>query len=525
MKNLLQILVVVLSLAIFSSCRKNSTSWDTDWSAPIAYGSLGLDDIKQDSIFTVNPDSSLHLIYTTDVTSINFDSLFKIPDTTISERVAIAINLNIPPGTSFINQADEREFDIDGAEIKELAVKTGEAKIRISNPFETGVYLTITLPGVQKDGIDLTVTSFVEAGSSSNPSSFELDVDFAGYFMDLRGADGTSWNTLTSIFEVMSDPDGDTTFVTNQDSIEIDVRFIDLTPSYGRGYFGNRVISSADTINLDFMKSFVDGTFLIDSVNMNLNIINGVVVIASGVVNQLTAINSQNNSITNLNHPIVGQNININQASGAWETLEPFVYPININSNNSNVNGFIQSLPDKVVLDYNIEINPLGNISGGNDYFYPKSEMAVELALDMPTRISFDHLKFVDTFDLKLNQNPEATRITNGQLLLKSENYFPFALDAELVFLDESGAPIDTLFSNGNIEPGIPTLNGKVNSPSYSEVIYLVDENFINVINNAHKIMILADVDNENHPLTYNLYNHYSIEFKLYANIGLNIQF
>ncbi len=516
---------LILISVIFFSCKRNGTSWDTRWAAPIAYGTLSIDDLVQDPIFATNPDSTLQLIYTTNIVDLDFDSLFKIPDTTITEKIALAISLDVPPGTSFINQIDEREFDIENAQIKELGIKSGGAEIKVLNPIETGVYLTITLPGVQKQGVDLEVTSFVQAGTSSNPTEFNLSVDFSGYIMDLRGADGNSWNTLISVFEVQSDPNGDTVYVTNLDSIQIDVAFKDLVPDYGRGYFGNRVLSSNDTIDLEFMKKFVDGSVLIDSVNLNLNIVNGVVVVASGVVNQLTSINSTTNTSINLNHSIIGQNININPASGSWNTVTPFIYPININSANSNIQPFLENLPDQLIMDYEFEINPLGNISGGNDYFYPLSEMGVELQLDMPTKFSVNHLKFIDTFDLEINQNPEATRITDGELILTADNFFPFALDVELIFLDEMGLPIDTLFSNGYLQAGIPDGNGKVNTPTNSQIIYLVDQNFMQVIENSKQIMIWADLNNSSHPMSYDLYNHYLIDFKLRSNIGLNIQF
>jgi hypothetical protein len=515
---------LIISIAAFCiGCKRNGTSWDTNWTAPIAYGTLDLNDLVQDSVFAVNPDSTLQLIYKTKIVDLDFDSLFKIPDTTIQEKIALAITLEVPPGMSFLNQVDEREFDIENAQIKELQIKSGKAVVTVFNPIETGIYLTITLPGVVKQGQDLTTTAFVEAGTLSNPTPFNMEVDFTGYTMDLRGSSGNSWNTLQSIFEVQSDPNGDSVTVTNLDSIQIDVAFQNLIPDYGKGYFGNRILGGLDTVNLDFMKNFVDGAFLLDQVNLDLNIVNGVVVTATGIVNSLTSTNTSNSNTVNLSHQIIGQNININPATGSWNNLNPFVYPININSSNSNINAFIENLPDVLIMDYDIEINPLGNISGGNDIFYPLSEMSVEIDLNMPTRFSVEHLKFIDTMDIAFEQNPESTRITHGELKLKSENLFPFSLDADLVFLDEMGAPIDTLFSNSFIQAGIPDVSGKVITPEQSEVIYLVDQDFMYVIENASRVIILAHIDNSNHPISYDLYDYYTIELKITSNIGLQV--
>lgn len=518
------IIVLLSVLGLFFSCKREKVSWDTNWTAPIAYGTLDLTNMIQDSIFGVNSDSSLQLIYKTNIININFDSLFKIPDTLISQKIALALDLSVPPGTSFINQIDERKFNIENAEIKELQIKSGKAHVTLSNPIGTGIYLTITLPGVEKNGTTLSISSFVNPGTLANPSSISFDVDFSGYMMDLRGVDGNSWNTLQSIFEVKSDPNGGTVNVTTLDSIKIAVDFQNLIPNYGRGYFGTRILAEIDSVKLDFMKNFVSGTFLLDQTYIDLKIINGIVVTAAGKINALTSYKSNTNSSVSLNHAVIGQNININPASGTWNSLVPYVYPINITNSNSNINSFIENLPDILVMDYQFEINPLGNVSGGNDFFYPLSEMKVELDLNMPTKFNVNNLKFIDTLDLSFNQNEEGIQIDHGELKLKANNLFPFSLDVDLVFLDANGFPIDTLFSNNFVQAGIPDFFGKVQSPTYSEVSYLVDNNFIHVIENAEKVVIMAELDGQNFPSTLNIYNDYTIDLKITTNIGLLIK-
>lgn len=520
-----RIFVAILFVGLISfSCRKEKTSWDTEWIAPIAYGTLNLDNAIQDNVFAVNADSTLQLIYKTDIVNLNFDSLFKIPDTTIVEKIAFSLSLNVPPNYTFISQVDERQFDIDNAQIKDILIKQGKALVEVQNPFETGVIVDITLPGVEKDGIPFNQSVFVNAGTTSNPSAYSFEVDFTGYSMDLKGSSGNSWNTLQSVFTVTSDPNGDTTYCSNLDSVQFSVEFQDVIPSYGKGYFGNRILSSIDTVELDFMRNFVSGSFLLDQANMNLNIVNGVKVVATGKVNSLLSVNSENSTSINLTHPSIGQNININSATGGWGGIIPFIYPININSGNSNINPFIENLPDQLIMDYEVEINPLGNISGGNDEFFPDSELKVALDLDMPTAFSVNNLVFVDTLDLNFDQDPNGIQIKDGLLKITAENYFPFDLNFSLVFLDDMGLPIDTLNSIGDVLAGIPNANGKVLSPRNSEVLYDVDESFMNVIENATKVQIMGRINNSNHPTTLSIYDYYSIDLKITTNIGLLIQ-
>ena len=272
------------------------------------------------------------------------------------------------------------------------------------------------------------------------------------------------------------------------------------------------------------MKNFVSGTILLDQVNMNLNIINGLKVTASGKVNQLTSIRSNIPNSIDLSHAIIGQNININPATGSWTTLSPFIYPININTSNSNINSFIENLPDLMLMDYEFELNPLGNISGGNDYFYPNSVFSVELELNMPTAFSASNLKFVDTLDLNFNQDTAKIQIQNGSLTIKADNYFPFDVSLSLVFLDENDLVIDTLNSTGYLLGGIPDGVGKVNNPAYSEINFSVDENFLTIIENSPRVMVIGVLNNTNHPTIYNLYDYYNIDLKITTNIGLLIQ-
>ena len=103
MLRLKKILTVALILFTLFSCRKDfeRPSWDVDLLAPLIKTTLTLEDLFPDSIVQTNPDTSIKLVYQTNIFDIDMDSLFKIPDTTITEIYIFPFNSIANPGNSF----------------------------------------------------------------------------------------------------------------------------------------------------------------------------------------------------------------------------------------------------------------------------------------------------------------------------------------------------------------------------------------------------------------------------------------
>src|SRR3989344_9093736 len=100
----MRFLLAILIILTFSfSCRKamEKPSWDVDILSPLIKTTLTLNDLLADSILQVNPDTSLKIVYSTNIFTIDVDSLFKIPDTTITEIYSVPLNIVASPGYSF----------------------------------------------------------------------------------------------------------------------------------------------------------------------------------------------------------------------------------------------------------------------------------------------------------------------------------------------------------------------------------------------------------------------------------------
>ena len=79
------------------SCKKilDKPTWDTELLAPVIKTTLTLNNLLSDSVIQTNPDSSLKLVYQSDVFNIDVDSIFKIPDTTLVEEYVIPLSSTV----------------------------------------------------------------------------------------------------------------------------------------------------------------------------------------------------------------------------------------------------------------------------------------------------------------------------------------------------------------------------------------------------------------------------------------------
>ena len=120
MFRLKKIAVVLLVIFTFFSCRKDfeKPNWDVDLLAPLIKTTLTLNDLLPDSIIQTNPDTSLKLVYQTDLFDVDMDSIFKIPDTTVTDVYTFGFSSIAAPGSSFYSQSNEFKLNVkNGVEL------------------------------------------------------------------------------------------------------------------------------------------------------------------------------------------------------------------------------------------------------------------------------------------------------------------------------------------------------------------------------------------------------------------------
>ena len=81
----MKLFTVFLFVLMLVSCKKEATSWDTDWVVPIVNDTLSLKNLQNDSTFFVNGNSFYEVDLTRTLLNIGINEIVAIPDTFIEQ--------------------------------------------------------------------------------------------------------------------------------------------------------------------------------------------------------------------------------------------------------------------------------------------------------------------------------------------------------------------------------------------------------------------------------------------------------
>jgi len=516
----------IFALLVFLSalsCRKEPTSWNTEWNLIVLQDTLDMKNLVTDSILSVNPDGAYRLLINRDLLNLNLEDVVSFPDTLIEQTVAIPVSISVPPGIQFIDQIENNNFNFQGVQLKKILLNGGKARVNINSPIPTMCIVTLTLPGVKKNGQNFVIEAEVPAGTVANPSSYEIEVDLTGYELDLSGVNGDTYNVIQSQFRVKSDPNGGSVNVNTSQIIKFEVRFLDMKPSYARGYFGNRVFEEIQELDLDFMNRVVSGAIDLENVNLKLTLFNGIKVGARARINQLEGESSNGNTVA-LTHPQVGPWIWINQALGSWDDLQASSHEIQLTSANSNIEAFIENLPKILRVHFAFEINPFGNTSGGWDELFSTSFVRAFLTADMPLSLGMNNLTLRDTFDLKLGETGAITP-KSGAIRIKTFNAYSFSASLQMQILGENQEVLLTKSGNGSIAGSNATSNFSPVNVVPSEVVFAFDEAEMQALLNMHRIVLTAVFNSPNSGEIATIYSGQFLAFRVFSDLRLRTSF
>lgn len=451
-----------IPLLLFS-CKKEATTWDTDWAAPIAYGHLTINDMIPTTYTTTNSDGYLSLIIHESIFEFSLDTLIKLPDTTITVKTAIGLpSINVTPAFSLPDNYDQ-VYDLGDIELKRVIIQSGSAEANISSPWQGKTKITVTFPKVTNVSGLFERVYYLDPGTIGSPTVVTDLIDMAFHDMDLRGIDGDLYNTLGVNVLIESNEEEASFLVSNTDSIAFSFLFKDLVPRYAKGYFGQYTFSDTVGVALIPLKHVVAGSIDLDSIDMTVTIKNGFNIIAQAKVSKLTGINTHTASLVDLDFIEKGTTLNINPASGGLYDYVPSEYPITLTNTNSNMLSFLENLSDSIIVGYQLKINPFGNTTAGSDEFFPNSKMELFLDGEFPLQFGANDLTIADTITI---DNFETSTISPNEavLFLDYVNGFPIEGGLKIYLLDASNTIIDSVMATA------PILAGNYQSDSYSTI-------------------------------------------------------
>lgn len=517
------VIVTILSLISIACKRKEDTNWDIDVNAPLIKTTLSVSDILKDNVIE-NPDSTINLVFNYNLNTVNTDSLFKIPDTTVKTAYTIPFGTSVTlnPGLQLVNDPTSNSFNYGDARITEMKIKTGKIKYKITNNIkEKTIYHYKILNSNDGNGNAFETEVTVPEKVNSTPGVLEGEISIDGYSFDMTGLNGNSFNTLETVITVTINPNGNPVLVQNTDSVIIENSITELSPEYVKGYLGKTNFEQSLTdVDFDFFNQITNGSIDLDEVNIDLTTKNYVGADAQLKITQFKSLNTRTNNTISLSHAIVNNWININRAHLNNDVITPTINQYSLNKLNSNIDLFIENLPNKLQYEFEAKLNPLGNISAGNDFLFAKNTIDIDFNINIPLNLIANNLTLVDT--VNLNINPDKNGINSSVFTLIANNGFPFDANIQVYILNNSNSIIDSLFTTGLISSAQTDINNYVTSSTQTKLESVISKEKMDLLNTNPKTIIKATF-NTNGAGHTQIYKHYKLDLVLVADMNYTV--
>lgn len=512
-------MAMALTLA---ACRKENSKpqWDVDLLAPIFRSTLTIRDLAPDSLFEVGPDGFITLIYSDRLFVLDLDTLLAIPDTAIAYDYVWPFGpVNLPAGTTLPTNSDATNFELDGMQLRLVELREGVMDLTLRNQINSVIIGTFSLPGANYQGNVLSVQQTVLAGTPGSPSLATVQRNIGGYRFDLTGPAFNTYNTLATLLNLQLDPNGSGALLTNQDSISAIVAYQGLVPQYAKGYFGQRTVHiGPETSDFRLFDAVIAGAIDLQQVGLRIVVTNGVGADMRVRLAYLRARNSSTGASADLAHPIVTGPININRALDLGWGFQAAIYENLLTESNSNVDQMIELMPDAFDYELDLEVNPLGNISNGNDFLYYDSELEARAELEVPLSVIVTGLTLQQSLPSgELPGSAEAHALMEGELMLHVLNGFPLAADLALEIVNDEGVVWSVLPVTGAVAPGILGADGLVQSAVRSKLTTRLTPAQVDLLYVGGRIRVRTVLNTSDQTQHLRLLDSYRMEVQLTA--------
>lgn len=521
-------LVFLALIFFFVSCRKEprNPSWDVDVLAPLVKSKLTINNIIADSLLQENPDNSLDIVYKYTLSSFNMDSLFSIPDTTIHNIYPMPITYSVSPGGTIISPiSNPIYYALGDAQLTNVTLRGGKMLLSIKSQIKGLVDFTYKMPKVTDafgNIFDTTVT--IPAATSAVDGIYSGEFDLSGYRIDLTGATGTSVNTMITSYSAILGPDNPTgVTIAPPEKVDISNSFTDIVPQYAKGYFGNSVSNvGPDTSEFSMFNHIVDGTLDLEDIDIRLSIQNSIGADARVTISNISSINTSKSNSISLSHAIIGSPLNINRSTDNGGTVAPSTYSVSLTPSNSNIKQFMENLPNRLSYQLDLEVNPLGNVSGGNDFIYYDKLMKTEMNMTIPLSLVANDLTMVDTLDIAMSSITD--NVNSGFIFLHADNGFPYTAEAQLYLMDANLNIVDSIISLPNaIEAPALDANYIAVGKELSILAFNLNSERLDHMRASGKILLKVKFNTAGKPAYVKLYSFYEMDVKLVGDFNYTV--
>ncbi len=530
MQFLFKILCSCLIVLTLFSCKKE-TSWDVDAAIPIARSNLNISNFFGDTIFKADPTGLLHIAFSKDIVNYTMDSLVKLPDTTVKiEYIAVFNSFLAGNTTIFTNSAGtdkEIKFDVNnGVELSKAIVRTGGIKIEYFNSYTQPLNFNYDINSATLWGNIMHVNQTIGAGSISNPTKITKYYPLNGYSISMTGISLNKVNTLVQTYTISTDVTAVGDNLLAGEGLTVKISFVDIVPEYIQGYFGKQDLSfGPDSSAINFLGNFKPSNLMLTQSAINFRIINEFGVEMSSSFDNLKSIKTNPPNVVTLNAGSLLQSININRAgktNNPSNPVFPWVQQININNTNSNLNPFLENLPNYFGYSVQAKINPLGNVSAGNDFAYFGHGLKVIADIDIPLALSANSFYLVNYANVDLTNLKELNNVNYCDLNLQARNNYPFDAKLQGYMLNDQNQIIDSLFmpSQNTVQSASTDINNNVLNYVDTKLTVSLGEDKVANLRLCKRIKFVIQLFLPNQPTPIKLKDSSYLDLVLSANVN-----
>ncbi|MEQ9188717.1 MAG: hypothetical protein RLP15_13365 [Cryomorphaceae bacterium] len=493
-------------------------SWEVDTLTPLIKGKLNLANAIDIKEVNSSGDGILHVNISDTLLRLGLDSLIGIPDTTLTSEFSVPVGgIQWPPGVPFYRDTIRTRFNLKDVALTYAEVRRSLFTVELKNNLKEPILVRYKILSATKNGDTFTLEEAVP-----KKGTFLGEYDLDGYELDLRGADGTRVNTIYAYVEAWIDPSITTTYTFSAgESFNIENTFEEIVPSYATGFFGQQSTSYADTSEVNLFQSIGFQSADIVDFDVSFTIDNGIGADLLLTIKELSSFSDAENRA--LEHTIIGQDQMFSRAIDLSDPSDPVKHirkKVQFTPENSNLDELLEIHPNGVHYAVDLQVNPLGNVSLGNDFVYYGHDISAYMDLDIPLKLGFEGLTLSDTFDFRVDTSAFSENlIQSGSIHGYIENGYPFSAAFQLYFLDSNAVIIDSLSPDlQTVLAAVVDGFGNVSSTTASEISFPFNAEKIGMLKRAQSSIVAAKFDTYNAQVV-TIRDDYAIDFKFVADL------
>ena len=172
--------------------------------------------------------------------------------------------------------------------------------------------------------------------------------------------------------------------------------------------------------------------------------------------------------------------------------------------------------------------DPLGNVSGSNDFAYYGYGISANINVTIPLSLIASNLTLADTLAVNFAGSGSTNQhVKSGTLTIYASNGFPFSAGLQLYLLNKNNVVYDSLFipASQTITAGaVNAVTGIVTSAQSSVLTISMDAAHTKELFNTKNMILHARFNMGNLPATYRkIYDYYQLNLKLVGNFDYQV--